>query len=40
MPPTPFTLDVAAVEARLDSSWSAGDYAAIGTTLQLTGELL
>jgi ubiquinone/menaquinone biosynthesis C-methylase UbiE len=40
MPPTSATLDVAAVKARQHSTWSAGDYAAIGTTLQITGELL
>jgi SAM-dependent methyltransferase len=40
MPPTSSTLDVAAVKARQHGAWSAGDYAAIGTTLQLTGELL
>ena len=40
MPPPHPTLDVAAVKARQHSTWSAGDYAAIGTTPQLTGELL
>ena len=40
MPSTPSTLDVAAVKARQHGTWSAGDYSAIGTTLQLTGELL
>ncbi len=41
MPPNPSaTLDVAAVKARQHNTWSAGDYSAIGTTLQLTGELL
>jgi ubiquinone/menaquinone biosynthesis C-methylase UbiE len=34
------TLDIAAVKARQRDTWSDGDYAAIGTTLQLTGELL
>jgi ubiquinone/menaquinone biosynthesis C-methylase UbiE len=40
MPSTSSTLDVAAVKARQHDTWSAGDYAAIGTTLQLTGERL
>ena len=33
-------LDVAAVKSRQHATWSAGDYAAVGTTLQVTGELL
>ena len=34
-------LDVdAPIKARQHGTWSSGDYAAIGTTLQLTGELL
>jgi SAM-dependent methyltransferase len=37
---TTTNLDVEAVKSRQRSTWSAGDYAAIGTTLQLTGELL
>jgi SAM-dependent methyltransferase len=32
--------DVGAVKSRQHGTWSAGDYAAVGTTLQLTGELL
>jgi hypothetical protein len=40
MPPTSPTLDVAAVKARQYGTWSAGDDAATGTRLQLTGELL
>jgi SAM-dependent methyltransferase len=32
--------DVVAVKSRQHGTWSAGDYAAVGTTLQLTGELL
>ena len=32
--------DVEAVKARQHATWSAGDYAAVGTTLQVTGELL
>ena len=34
------TLDVAAVKARQQGTWSSGDYSAIGTTLQYTGESL
>jgi len=34
------TLDVAAVKARQQGTWSSGDYSAIGTTLQSTGESL
>lgn len=32
--------DLAAVKGRQQASWSAGDYAVIGTTLSITGELL
>ena len=39
MPPIP-TFDVTAVKTRQHGIWSSGDYAVIGTTLQLTGELL
>ncbi len=35
--PTP---DLAAVKARQQIAWSSGDYAVIGTTLQIIGELL
>src|ERR671916_2876188 len=32
--------DLAAVKSRQQATWSSGDYAVIGTTLSLTGELL
>ncbi|ACL65026.1 Methyltransferase type 11 [Anaeromyxobacter dehalogenans 2CP-1] len=46
--PTPMTppaapppgLDLDAVKARQQSTWSSGDYAVIGTTLQIVGETL
>jgi SAM-dependent methyltransferase len=34
------TPDLAAVKSRQQATWSSGDYAVIGTTLSLTGELL
>jgi SAM-dependent methyltransferase len=37
-PPPPITLD--AVKARQQGAWSSGDYAVIGTTLQIVGEEL
>jgi hypothetical protein len=41
MPPTTTTtVDFDAIKARQRDIWSSGDYAAIGTTLQITGELL
>jgi SAM-dependent methyltransferase len=33
-------VDLTAVKSRQHASWSSGDYAVIGTTLSLTGELL
>jgi SAM-dependent methyltransferase len=33
-------LDLAAVKSRQQSAWSAGDYAVVGTTLQIVGESL
>ena len=33
-------LDLAAVKSRQHATWSSGDYAVIGTTLQIVGELL
>jgi SAM-dependent methyltransferase len=33
-------VDLAAVKSRQHATWSSGDYAVIGTTLSLTGELL
>ena len=40
--PTPGTTvpDFSAIKARQQSTWSSGDYAVVGTTLQITGELL
>jgi SAM-dependent methyltransferase len=37
---TPPTLDLAAVKTRQQGAWSAGDYAVVGTTLQIVGESL
>jgi SAM-dependent methyltransferase len=34
------TPDYTAIKTKQQGTWSAGDYAVIGTTLQLTGELL
>jgi 2-polyprenyl-3-methyl-5-hydroxy-6-metoxy-1,4-benzoquinol methylase len=36
--PTP--VDLAAVKARQHGAWSSGDYAIVGTTLQIVGEEL
>jgi SAM-dependent methyltransferase len=36
--PTP--VDFAAIKARQHAAWSAGDYAVVGTTLQIVGESL
>jgi ubiquinone/menaquinone biosynthesis C-methylase UbiE len=33
-------IDLAALKTRQQASWASGDYAVIGTTLQLVGELL
>jgi ubiquinone/menaquinone biosynthesis C-methylase UbiE len=38
--PTPTTLDLSAVKARQQATWRSGDYAVIGTRLQLVGETL
>jgi protein-L-isoaspartate O-methyltransferase len=32
--------DLTAVKSRQHATWSSGDYAVIGTTLSITGELL
>jgi SAM-dependent methyltransferase len=32
--------DYAAIKARQNAAWASGDYARIGTTLQITGEML
>jgi SAM-dependent methyltransferase len=37
--PSPAT-DLAAVKARQQATWSTGDYAVVGTTLQIVGETL
>lgn len=37
---TPAILDPAALKARLLATWSAGDFAVVGTTLQIVGETL
>jgi ubiquinone/menaquinone biosynthesis C-methylase UbiE len=34
------TVDLAAAKARQHAAWSSGDYAAVGTTLQIVGENL
>ncbi|MFN7966211.1 MAG: class I SAM-dependent methyltransferase [Acidobacteriota bacterium] len=34
------TIDLLAVKARQQTAWASGDYAVIGTTIQLVGELL
>ena len=34
----PATADLAAVKARQQGAWSSGDYAVVGTTLQIVGE--
>jgi ubiquinone/menaquinone biosynthesis C-methylase UbiE len=34
------TLDYTAVKAKQQSAWASGDYAVIGTTLQIVGEQL
>jgi ubiquinone/menaquinone biosynthesis C-methylase UbiE len=38
--PSPAQTDLEAVKARQQSAWSSGDYAVIGTTLQIVGEEL
>jgi ubiquinone/menaquinone biosynthesis C-methylase UbiE len=40
IPEPPPQLDVAAVKARQQAAWSSGDYAVVGTTLQIVGEEL
>jgi ubiquinone/menaquinone biosynthesis C-methylase UbiE len=37
---TPATVDLAAVKSRQQAAWGSGDYAIIGTTLQIVGETL
>jgi ubiquinone/menaquinone biosynthesis C-methylase UbiE len=38
--PAPATVDFAAMKARQHGAWSSGDYAVVGTTLQIVGETL
>ncbi len=38
--PAPVQPDLAAIKARQQSAWSSGDYAVVGTTLQIVGENL
>jgi SAM-dependent methyltransferase len=38
--PTAAPVDLAAIKSRQQGAWSAGDYAVIGTTLQIVGETL
>jgi ubiquinone/menaquinone biosynthesis C-methylase UbiE len=40
LPSTPPPIDLAAVKARQQATWSSGDYSVVGTTLQITGEAL
>jgi ubiquinone/menaquinone biosynthesis C-methylase UbiE len=40
MTTTQSTTDLTAVKSRQHAAWSSGDYAVIGTTLAMTGELL
>ncbi len=40
MTSAPVTIDYPAIKARQQGTWSSGDYSVIGTTLQITGELL
>ena len=37
---TPPVVDLAAVKGKQQAAWSAGDYAVVGTTLQIVGESL
>jgi len=37
---SPPTLDLAAIKSRQQAAWSTGDYAVVGTTLQIVGETL
>jgi ubiquinone/menaquinone biosynthesis C-methylase UbiE len=38
--PKPATIDFAAVKSRQHAAWSSGDYAIVGTTIQIVGENL
>jgi SAM-dependent methyltransferase len=37
---TPSVIDLAAVKSRQQAAWSSGDYAIVGTTVQIVGETL
>lgn len=37
---TPGKIDLAAIKSRQQAAWGSGDYAVIGTTLQIVGEML
>ncbi len=39
-PTNPPTADLAAVKSRQHAAWASGDYAVVGTTLQIVGETL
>ncbi len=39
-PAAPAAADFAAVKARQQSAWASGNYAVVGTTLQIVGEML
>jgi len=38
--PTPAQPDLGAIKTRQQGAWSSGDYAIVGTTLQIVGEML
>ena len=38
--PVPATVDFATIKSRQQAAWSSGDYATVGTTLQIVGEIL
>jgi hypothetical protein len=37
---TPATIDLATIKSSQQVAWGSGDYAMIGTTLQIVGEML
>jgi ubiquinone/menaquinone biosynthesis C-methylase UbiE len=39
-PATPASIDLASIKARQQAAWASGDYAIVGTTLQIVGEAL
>ena len=39
-PPAPTTVDLGTLKTRQQGAWSSGDYAVVGTTLQIVGEEL